>query len=1091
MPDSARREESWALLQHLRIFQPIPWLCAGDFNEILEQNEKCGAAIRRESQMDGFRQALVTCGLGDLGYVGPCFTWSNGRVDSLFTKERLDRALANREWCSIFPYVTVHVLAASSSDHNPILVHFNEFQEERQTYRRSFKFESAWTRDEDYLRVLQSGWEEEIGNEAPVRGVQQRLSSCQTQFSRWSKKKFGRVGEILKKKKQQLLHLQSRALPFLDPVNKTLQAKIDELLANEDLYWKQRAKQNWYQHGDRNTQFFHSWANSWRKTNTICRIFYGNGRVWRKKEEISMLFLDYYKMLSSSSNPVGIEGCLNSIECRVSNSMNQRLLRPFTEDEVRFALFQMHPLKSPGPDDFSADFYQKSWEVVRKEVSRAVLNVLNGGSFDAGLNSTNICLVPKVAAPSYVTEFRPISLCNVIYKIISKAIANRLKIVLPTIISQEQSAFLPGRLITDNILVAFEALHTMDTRLKGREGFMAMKLDMSKAYDRLEWDFLEAMMRKLVPTRGIRQGDPPSPYFFIICAEAMSSMLQNLARVGAITGVPIVRGRSRVSTFNGIKGRIWNRINGWKEKFLSHVGKEILLKSVIQAIPTYTMSVFWLPKTLCREINMMMGKFWWGFKDNHLKIPWMSWSGLRRKKSVGGLGYRDLESFNSALLAKQGWRFTKFPTTLVARVFKEKYFRDGDFLSSNLGNRPSYAWRSTWGSKPLLNEGLLWRIGDGSNIKILGDKWIPTTYSHEIQVHSQEIQTTSTVSELINMETNWWNIFLIEYLFQPDIAEHIYNIAISPRTMHDRLIWGGTANGEFAVRSAYHMELDRRDSLTGSSSDVGTNLPLWNSLWQLQIPRTAILFLWRACNEILPTKVNLCRHRVVEDRFCPMCGLEAETTVYAIWNCSAAQAVWTECPARVQKCSVREGGFLACFGFLSSRLLKEELEMLVMVAQRVWFRRNRKVFEDELWVRPPLGFIKLNWDSALARGKQLMGVGVIARDSEGQVVASMCTVQHYISDSVIAEASTIATLEFGKFLNLQSIFLEGDPLEITTALGRLDDDSSKYGNLIMDARRMFRGFRSWNISHVRRDGNMVAHSLAKFVISLKQTRVWF
>jgi len=258
--------------------------------------------------------------------------------------------------------------------------------------------------------------------------------------------------------------------------------------------------------------------------------------------------------------------------------MNSRLLRPVVEEEIRFALNQMHPLKSPGLDGYSAGFYQNSWDTVGSDVSRAALHFLNGGPFEAAINSTNLCLIPKVTSPTLVKDYRPISLCNVLYKIISKVLANRLKLVLSSIISLEQSAFIPGRLITDNILVAFETLHTMDTRLKGNEGFMPMKLDMSKAYARLDWDFLEAMLRKLgfaswwinllmpcvrtvtysiiingqthghiVPKRGLRQGDPLSPYFFTICAKAMSSMLHNSVRRGDITGIPISRGGTRIN----------------------------------------------------------------------------------------------------------------------------------------------------------------------------------------------------------------------------------------------------------------------------------------------------------------------------------------------------------------------------------------------------------------------------------------------------------------------------------------------------------------------------------------------------------------
>jgi hypothetical protein len=478
---------------------------------------------------------------------------------------------------------------------------------------------------------------------------------------------------------------------------------------------------------------------------------------------------------------------------------------------------------------------------------------------------TNIVLIPKVNSPSNLADYRPISLCNVLYKLISKVLANRLKLILPQIISPEQSAFVSGRLISDNVLVAFETLHTMATRVSGKEGYMALKLDMSKAYDRMEWDFLEAMLRKLgfadpwvnllmkcvrtvtysilingrpygriVPSRGLRQGDPLSPYLFILCAEALSSLIRSSERDGGIIGVPISRGgtrihhlffaddsllfckanlrewrhieeileryeralgqinrektsiffskntsleakegilsrvgaghiqhferylglpaligRSRISSFNHIKGRIWAKLNGWKEKFLTHAGKEILLKAMIQAIPTYTMSIFCLPKTLTKEINSLMGKFWWSFKDNTNKIAWMSWKRMGRSKEFGGLGYRDLECFNMAMLAKQCWRLLKWPESLAARVLCEKYYPGVDFLDSNLGKKPSFSWRSIWQAKALLQEGLIWRVGNGSRIELWKDKWIPAT-PHKILDPVRILSRDARVAEIIN-----------------------------------------------------------------------------------------------------------------------------------------------------------------------------------------------------------------------------------------------------------------------------------------------------------------------------------------------------
>ena len=134
----------------------------------------------------------------------------------------------------------------------------------------------------------------------------------------------------------------------------------------------------------------------------------------------------------------------------------------------------------------NALFYQKFWHIVGDDVIVAVLNFLNSGTMLPEINYTHIVLIPKIKSPERISDFRPISLCNVIYKIISKVLPNKLKLILPRLISPSQSAFVPGRLITDNVLVAYETLHAMHSRRLGRRGYMALKLDVSKAYDRVE-----------------------------------------------------------------------------------------------------------------------------------------------------------------------------------------------------------------------------------------------------------------------------------------------------------------------------------------------------------------------------------------------------------------------------------------------------------------------------------------------------------------------------------------------------------------------------------------------------------------------------
>ena len=248
--------------------------------------------------------------------------------------------------------------------------------------------------------------------------------------------------------------------------------------------------------------------------------------------------------------------------------MNAMLLRPFLREEVEVAIKQMKPISAPGPDGMPPLFYQTFWSLIDEDICSAVLDCLNNCKIPSEINSTNITLIPKVNSPEFITDFRPISLCNVVYKIVSKVLANRFRDVLPSIISENQSAFQAGRVITDNILMAFETLHFMKHHQYGKSGFMALKLDMSKAYDRVEWAYLEAIMKKMgfdvkwvnlimecittvsysilingepspiiQPSRGIRQGDPLSPYLFLICSKGLHSLLQQAAESNQIQGV--------------------------------------------------------------------------------------------------------------------------------------------------------------------------------------------------------------------------------------------------------------------------------------------------------------------------------------------------------------------------------------------------------------------------------------------------------------------------------------------------------------------------------------------------------------------------
>ena len=244
--------------------------------------------------------------------------------------------------------------------------------------------------------------------------------------------------------------------------------------------WRQRSRINWFQNDDRNTGFFHAKALARHRKNLMEGLLDDDG-VWQVEEDkMEEITIGYFRVLFSTSNPMDFSNLLLAVQPKVTQVMNEWLVQPFVECEVNGTLKQMYPLKAPKPDRMPLLFFQHFWSTSSAMVTKTILDFLNFGISPPNFNETHITLVLKIKEPKKITDYRPISLCNVVYKISLKAIANRLKQILPLIISDIQSAFVHGRLITDNVLVAFETMHHISQKKGGKVGEMALKLDMSK-----------------------------------------------------------------------------------------------------------------------------------------------------------------------------------------------------------------------------------------------------------------------------------------------------------------------------------------------------------------------------------------------------------------------------------------------------------------------------------------------------------------------------------------------------------------------------------------------------------------------------------
>nr|KYP38216.1 Putative ribonuclease H protein At1g65750 family [Cajanus cajan] len=278
-------------------------------------------------------------------------------------------------------------------------------------------------------------------------------------------------------------------------------------------------------------------------------------------------------------------------------------------------------------------------------------------------------------------------------------------------------------------------------------------------------------------------------------------------------------GRNKRAVFSYVKDRIWKKINHWTGKHLSKVGRETLIKSVAQAIPTYCMSTFLLPTSLEDEIQRMLNSFWWG--SNHHTgrgIKWLSWDKLTMRKEYGGMGFRHLHGFNLAMLGKQGWC-----------------------------------------------------IGDGSSINIWKDPWLRNSHSSFVTSIAPQGYESLTVHDLIDHTLHKWDSYRVHSLFNDQDSQTILAMPLLNPSRPDSLAWRLNTNGSYSVRTAYHHLMEH--VISNNTLRVQGD---WMNLWNLKIPHSTQIFLWRLMRGCIPTRLNLQQKGVPCTSFCAHCSANQE-----------------------------------------------------------------------------------------------------------------------------------------------------------------------------------------------------------------------
>ncbi|XP_075645356.1 uncharacterized protein LOC142616374 [Castanea sativa] len=464
--------------------------------------------------------------------------------------------------------------------------------------KKRFRFEEAWVKDEGCEDTIANAWSVSF-NESPMFQVRNKIKECRKWLLAWSKNSMCSQGKKIEEKQNRLQVLEQNNKDSSWAKCEARRHEINILIEKEEIYWKQRSYISWLREGDHNSKKKimrrHLQGD---KKNLVVSLKEMDGTVMEQQRDIERVIIQHFSTLFQSSNLNAIEEVVAHIPRVVTEEMNDWLVRDFHPQEVQVALFQMHPSKDLGPD-------------------------VNG-------NPTSYILPSKgLRQGDLPSPYLFLFFVEGLTAMIKKA---ELDGLVRGVVASRGGPCVSHLLFVDDSLLFYrvlvEACQQVNSLLNLYEVASRKKVNANKT------SLFFSSNTRLETQESIKQ------------ALGVETVLE----YEKYLGLPSTVGRSKKAAFAPIIERVWSKL---KEKMMSQAGRKILIKAVAQAIPTYAMGCFLLLKGLLKDIEGMMSRLWWGQKTQERKVHWLSWPKLCMPKSMEGIGFRDLYSFNLAMLAKQ------------------------------------------------------------------------------------------------------------------------------------------------------------------------------------------------------------------------------------------------------------------------------------------------------------------------------------------------------------------------------------------------------------------------------------------------------